>query len=135
MLLKDTLRQSMTQAMKSGNKERTSVLRMLLSEITYAETAPQIVEPEKAIQRYHKKLIEVKASLNSSDERATTVDREIAIVEEYLPKQTSREDLQGFIQTLDTKQPFGFLMKAIKAQYPNSDGRLASELVKQAQSV
>jgi uncharacterized protein YqeY len=130
-MLKETIKSDLKIAMKSGDKNKTQVLRMLLSEITYGETTAQTYTAEKAVQRYFKKLQEAKLSF-TEDAGKKAIDGEISVVEAYLPKQTTLLEIEVFIKTLDLSQSFGDLMKTAVAKFPN-DGKTISGIIKSLQ--
>jgi uncharacterized protein YqeY len=131
-MLKETLRADLTKAMKANDDVRKSVLRMMLSAISYGETSSKPEEPEAAVRQYRRKLSDALTLIREDDKRVA-LEAELKIVEEYLPKQASEEEVKGFIATLDLKQPFGMLMKLTKAKFPNSDGAQVRKYVEEAQ--
>lgn len=101
-MLKDRLQNDLKTAMKSGDKNRATVLNMLRSAVLYAEVAAGAREtglPEADIEKVLAK--EAKQRQDSADtyERAGEFERrdkelaEKAIIEEYLPEQISDDDL------------------------------------------
>ena len=82
-------------AMKAKDKFRTQVLRMVLSEFKYALTSdaqtktPPDDQAIKLLNSYHKRLTK---SLDDypDGEKKDEIKKELAIVEEYLPKKVMK---------------------------------------------
>ena len=76
MSLKDQISSDLKNAMKAKDKERVSVLRMLLSEVKYAQAANNAQEelPEaevlKVIGTYHKRLVKSLDDFPDEDKKA-----------------------------------------------------------------
>ena len=132
MSLKESLKADLIKSMKAGDKARVGTLRMILSEISYADTSTSKIDHEVAIKRYFNKLKDA-LSIYTDAERCTALEKEIQVVQEYLPAQPSDTEIKNFVGTLDAAKPFGELMKAVKSQYPSSDGKVVSAIVKSYQ--
>ena len=94
MDLQSRLTEDMKAAMKSGQKDRLQVIRMLLSDVKNIDLMPNKPTAEQAVEAYGKKLrksLEEYEKLGKSDEVAK-LRAEIAIVDEYLPKKLSPEE-------------------------------------------
>ena len=140
MLLKERIMADIKTAMKAKQKERTSVLRMLLSEIKYAQAATSMsveISEDDALQvvsTYRKRLEKSLADYPEGDQR-TAIENEIKIVDEYLPKKASEQEIVAAIDKLlssTSERNFGVLMKAIMTQFGSAaDGKLISQLLKQ----
>src|SRR6476620_2126531 len=88
------LQEDMKAAMKSGQKDRLSVIRMLLSDVKNIDLMPGKPTAEQAVAAYGKKLrksVEEYEKLGKPDEVAK-LRFEIAVVDEYLPKKASPEE-------------------------------------------
>lgn len=93
------LTDEMKAAMRSGQKDRLGVLRMLISEVKNIDLNPAKPTAEQAVESYAKKLkksAEEFAKHNRSDE-VKKLEAEIAIAEEFLPKKLSREGTSKLI--------------------------------------
>src|SRR5579863_7494322 len=100
MELRERLQEDMKTAMKSGNKDRLSVIRMLLSDVKNIDLAPKPTTAEEAVASYGKKLrkgIEEFEKLGKADE-VTKLKYEISVVEEYLPKKASGEQTEQLVK-------------------------------------
>lgn len=140
MSLKERMSEDLKTAMKSRDKERLSVLRMLLSELKYAAAAVNVHQdlPEaevlKVISAYHKRLTK---SLDDfpEGERRDQVRAEIKIVGDYLPTKAGLEDVRHVVlQVLagTTDRTFGPLMKDVLARLGDAgDGKVVSQVLKE----
>lgn len=143
MSLKNRLNEELKNAMKAKDKDRVSVLRMLISEMKYAAAQVNVhqeladEEVAKVISTYHKRLGKSLEDYPEGDQRAQ-IKLEMSIVEEFLPKKASESETLAAIdkvlsQQLDTKEKnFGSLMKGVMDLLGSSgDGRLVSRLLKE----
>src|ERR1700722_5962213 len=93
------LHEDMKAALKSGQKDRLSVIRMLLSDVKNVDLMPNKPTPLQAVEAYAKKLkksLEEYQKLNRPDEVAK-LRFEIGVVEEYLPKRASAEETDKLV--------------------------------------
>src|SRR5436190_20636359 len=105
MDLQARLTEDMKIAMKSGQKERLGVIRMLLSDVKNIDLMPNKPTAEQTVEAYAKKLrkgAEEYEKLNKPDEVAK-FKAEIAIVEEYLPKKASAGDTEKLVDDFLSK--------------------------------
>ena len=126
--------------MKAKDKEKLSVLRMILSEIKYAQAAVNANEEleesavVKVISTYHKRLTKSLDDFPDESKKAE-IRSEMAIVEEFLPKKASQEEVEAAVQSvLDGTEDrnFGVLMKAVLAKLGSAaDGKVVSQVIKQ----
>ena len=139
MSLKDQLKEDVKQAMKAGEKAKVAVIRMLLSELQYAQTAGDAAKELsdqdclKAIQAYHKKL--AKSLDDFSDEaKKAVIKSEMAYVEIYLPKKASEGETYKVVKEVlahTQDRNFGALMKLVMTKLGESgDGALISKILK-----
>jgi len=141
--LKNRVMDDLKTAMKAQDKLRMSVIRMVLSEIKYAQAAENIKEElsdeaiAKVVGAYQKRLVK------SRDEypdpaKVAQIDAEIKIVEEYLPKRAGTDDVKAAIQEILNSTPernFGLLMKQVMAKLgAAADGKVVSQLLKESLS-
>lgn len=139
--MKEKLRDSMKQAMKTKDKVRLGAIRSLLSAIQYAEMEKGTDELPASVviavlQSEAKKLKESLEFAKKEDrtEMISSLEAEIAIIESFLPAQLSAEELGNIITTLKDSNPdanLGLVMKALKEDYSGQyDGKLASEIAR-----
>src|SRR5437667_12876712 len=108
MDLQNRLSEDMKVAMKSGQKDRLGVIRMLLSDVKNIDLMPNKPTAEQVVEAYAKKLrkgVEEYEKLNKPDEVAK-LKSEIAVVEEYLPKRASPADTERLVDDFLSKNSF-----------------------------
>ncbi len=122
--LKATIRRQMTEAMKARQSERLSVLRMMLSEISSAQALDPTADELACVRGYHKKLTKARPDYVKvgAAERLAALDREIAVVEEFLPAALPDDELEHIVEQMVrdrafTQRDFGRAMKEILSQY------------------
>src|SRR2546429_7428178 len=94
MDLLSRLTQDMKTALKSGQKDRLSVIRMLLSDVKTIDLMPNKPTAEQAVAAYGKKLrksVEEYEKLGKADE-GSKMKIEIGVVEGFLPKKASADE-------------------------------------------
>ena len=99
MSLLAKLQEDMKVAMKSGEKERLGVIRMLISDVKLIDLQPNKPTEEQAVAAYGKKLckgIEEYEKLGKIEE-VEKLKKELAIVESYLPKKASPEETERLV--------------------------------------
>jgi hypothetical protein len=139
MALKEQISDDIKTAMKARDKERTGVLRLLLSEIKYAQVAEGASDTLKdeevlaVVATYAKRLRKAIVDFQGTD-KLPELERELAIIEEYLPKKATKEEIDNYIanllSTTDEKN-FGALMKQVLGHFgPSADGKEVSMILK-----
>ncbi len=133
------LQQDMKAAMKAGQKDRLSVIRMLISDVKNVDLMPGKPTPEQAVEAYGKKLrksIEEYQKLN----QAAAVEKlrfEVAVVDEYLPKRASAEETAKLVESFlaanqFTEKQFGQAMGAFMKQHGQQvEAATASRLLRE----
>ena len=139
MSLQHQIAADMKTAMKSKEKEKISVLRMLLSEIKYAQAAVSMSEelPDsevlKVVNGYHKKLTKSLKDYPEGEQKKK-IEEEIIIIDAYLPKKATAEEVVAVVDKLIQEggiKPFGVLMKEVLAVFGTSaDGAVVSKILK-----
>ena len=139
--LKALVQTQMVTAMKGGDKNRTQVLRMVLSEIKRIEADKPDADPQGAVTAYAKTLRKTMADMEKYNqaERVAQLQSEIAIVEEFLPKQVTDDDLAklaadalsalGPLTKKDMGKAIGAVMKAVSATGMTADAGKVRALV------
>ena len=139
MELLNRLTDDMKTAMKSGQKDRLSVIRMLLSDVKNIDLMPNKPTAEQVVEAYGKKLrksMEEYEKIGKPDEVAK-LKTELAVVEEYLPKKASAADTERLVDEFVaansfTEKQMGQAMGAfIKAHGASIDKAKANELLRQ----
>ena len=136
-MVKERITKEINNAMKSGDKLRVSVLRMVLADIINIEKSGKDFKHIDIIRGYAKKLkkaIEEYKRLHLQD-KIVSFNEELKIVEEFLPKQMSDEELKKVvIELLDSEKPgdMGAAMKLVMGKYKEvADGKKVQALVKE----
>jgi uncharacterized protein YqeY len=139
MDLQTRLTEDMKAAMKSGQKDRLAVIRMVLSDVKNIDLMPEKPTAEQVVAAYAKKLrksAEEYEKVGRPNE-AAQLKSEIAIVEEYLPKKASAADTERLVddslaKNTFTEKDFGRAMGAfMKAHGGQVDPGQANQLLKQ----
>mgnify|MGYP003969180085 len=135
--MKERIEKEIKDAMRSGEKLRVSVLRMVLADIINIEKSGKEFKQIDVIRGYAKKLkkaIEEYERLHLQD-KIMSFNEELKIVEEFLPKQMSDEELKKVvIELLDSEKPadMGMAMKLVMGKYKEvADGKKVQALVKE----
>ena len=139
--MKKKLKDELKVAMKAQDRLRLDTIRAVLSEIQYEEMQKSVDELSDAeclavAQREVKKrneAIQFTEQAGRAEEKQKLL-AEIAILEFFLPKQLSSEDLEKIVVGLKESTPgasMPIVMKHLKENYAGQyDGKSASEIVK-----
>jgi uncharacterized protein YqeY len=142
MTLKEKIQEALKGALKMHQRVEVSTLRLLLSEIRYAEIAQQrpaddgkVVDVIAREVKRRRESIEAFRKGNRID-LAKQEEAELAILMSYLPKQMSREEIiaaarevmemVGAAGSSDKGKVMGQLMPQLKGR---ADGREVSEII------
>ena len=139
MDLQSRLQEDMKTALKSGQKDRLGVIRMLLSDVKNIDLNPQKPTAEDVVAAYGKRLrksVEEYEKLGKADEVAK-LRSEIAVVEEYLPKKASPEETAKLVDAFVaensyTMKDMGKAMGAFMKQHgANVEAGTVNKLLKE----
>ncbi|MEK6529092.1 MAG: GatB/YqeY domain-containing protein [Nitrospirota bacterium] len=145
MSLAETLSEDLKKALKSGQKDVLSVIRMIKAAVKNKEIEKGSLLSDEEIHgvlmslaRQRKESVE-QFSRGGRQDLAEKETRELAVVQSYLPKQLTEEEISKIIEATikeigangpgDTGKVMKFVMTKVKGQ---ADGKLVSELVKKA---
>jgi uncharacterized protein YqeY len=124
--LKDKIQEALKVALKRQQGVEVSTLRLLLSEIKYAEIAQQKPADDNKVLdviarevKRHRESIEAFKKGNRGDLVAQE-EAELAILMSYLPKQIGREEVVAAAQQA---------IAAVGAKGPNDKGRVMAQLM------
>src|SRR5262245_24574464 len=139
MDLQARLSEDMKAAMKSGDKQRLSVIRMLLSDVKNVDLMPGKPTAEQAVAAYAKKLRKGMEEFDKLGKKveAEQLRSEIEIVEQYLPKRASSDDTARLVEEFlakssFTEKEFGRAMGAFMKEHGSSvDAATANQLLRQ----
>lgn len=139
MDLLSKLQEDMKIALKAGEKDRLSVIRMLLSDVKNIDLAPRPTTAEDAVGAYGKKLRKSMEEFQKLGKTAE-VDKlkyELGIVESYLPKKASSDETGRLVDEFLAKNAFtekqvGQAMGAfMKAHGGQVEPAVANQLLRQ----
>ena len=142
-MLKEKLLNDMKESMKNKNTIRKNVIQMIRASILQIEKDNQKeVNDEEIIQIIAKEAKKRKDSLgdyekSGREELINEIKEEIKIIEEYLPKQLSIEEVEKIVSEVinnlgaTSMKDMGPVMKEAKAKIgASSDGKTINEVVK-----
>lgn len=147
-MLKQQLQEELTRAMKAQLELQKSVLRMLLSAITYYEIqkggAGYEASDEDVMSVIDKQVKQRKDSIEQFEkagrqELADKEKEEMALLEKYLPEQISEEEVRnivretiasmGNVTMADMGKIMGAVMSKVKGK---ADGNLVGKIVRES---
>lgn len=142
-MLKEKLLEDLKQSMKEKNTNRKNVVQMVRAGILQVEKDKGIqLEDAQVLEIIAKELKKRKDSLAdfekaNREDLINQVNEEISVLEEYLPKQLSDEELELKIQKIITKvgattiKDLGMVMKEAKTEIgAQADGKRINEVVR-----
>lgn len=148
--LKDTLKADLTAAMKAGDDNRRSTLRMALAAITNAEVAgdeavelsdDQVIAVLQAEAKKRSEAAEIYAGAGRTEAEAKE-RAELAVLEAYLPAAMGEDEIRAIVAEEVAAaaaagnagpKAMGLVVKAVRARVGSSaDGALVANLVKSA---
>ncbi|MBP9186357.1 MAG: GatB/YqeY domain-containing protein [Bacteroidia bacterium] len=146
MSLQQQINTDIITAMKAKDEAALRTLRALKAALMIAATAEgakDTIEDDAAIKIFQKLAKQRKESMdifisNGRDELAKTEQEELTVIEKYLPKQMSEDEIKGILQDLITQAgasgpgDFAKVMPlAMKSLAGKADGKIISALLKQ----
>lgn len=141
-MLADQIRLDLTSSMKASEALKTSVLRMLLSELNYKKIEVQR-ELEDAdvilvLQKEAKKRREAIDAYTKGGrtEQANVEAQELEILQAYLPKQMSEQEVKDEILKMGLTGEFGVAMRQVSPVFKGrADGQMVARIVKEVLGV
>lgn len=144
MSLKERITSDMTAAMRSKEAARLSTLRMVKAAVQNREIEKGDGLSDEELTKLLQTLVKQRRDSVEQYEkagRAELVEKEraeIAVIEEYLPRAATREEIERAVAEAaaetgaSSMKEMGALMKAALARLAgrNADGRIVSEVVK-----
>ncbi|MBP7510860.1 MAG: GatB/YqeY domain-containing protein [Bacteroidia bacterium] len=146
MSLQEQINADVISAMKAKEEVKLRALRSLKSALLLAASEPGangVVTDESALKIFQKLAKQRKESLdiyiqNKRDDLAQVEREELEIIERYLPKQMSEEEIKAILQAVvseagaSSAADFGKVMPlAMKALAGKADGKVISAVLKQ----
>lgn len=128
MTLQERIKNDLTESIKSRNKDKTNNLKLIYGELQRLE---KTVTDEQAITVLKKLLKYEEENL----ERSNLKESEYSLIlKNYLPKQTSEEDIKNWIinntDFSQFKNKFESI-RVIKENFPDSDGKIIKKIIEQ----
>lgn len=143
-MLKEKLMEDLKESMKTKDTVRKNAVQMVRASILQIEKDKGIeVEDEKIIDIIAKEVKTKKDALKDFEkaERQDLIDltnREIEILQEYLPKQLSRDEVKAEVQKIISEigatsmKDMGTIMKEAKAKMgASAEGKTINEVAKE----
>jgi uncharacterized protein YqeY len=145
MSLKDRINEDLKEAMKAGEKVRTEAIRSIRASIIEFEksgaaremTTDDEIKILSSAAKKRREAIEMYEQHNRP-ELAEKETAELAVIQNYLPKQLSREEIADRVRNViaevgaagpqDTNKVMPVIMKEMKGK---ADGKLVQEVVKE----
>ncbi|WP_457640598.1 GatB/YqeY domain-containing protein [Persephonella sp.] len=141
--LLNKLQEEMKTAMKSGDKEKLSTIRMLISEIkkVQIDQKKELTDEEiiTVIQRYAKQRKEAIQQYKNAgrEDLAEKEKKELEIVQQFLPQPLSEEEIEKIVDEVikevnaSSMKDMGKVMKAVMEKVKGrADGSVVSSIVK-----
>ena len=132
-MIRDTIKQETIAAMKGGNKERTAALRLIQAKIKDRDIEQRTAKGEvgddelvtDVLMKMAKQRKESIAMYREGgrDELAAQEEAELAVIEEFLPKQMDEEETRAAIDQVKTDigaadiKSMGKVMAELKARH------------------
>ena len=143
-MLKEKLMEDLKESMKNKDVIRKNTVQMVRAAILQIEKDKGIeVEDDKILEIIAKEVKTKKDALKDFEkaERQDLIDQtnqEIAILQEYLPKQLSREEIKAELEKIiaeigaTSMKDMGAIMKEAKAKMgASADGKTINEVAKE----
>ena len=137
-MLIERIKKDSLQALKDRNKEKRSILNIVInmhSQLKSQKNAnSDIGDPEtiKIIQKQVKELKDILVDYKKANNQkeVSTIESQIKILEDYLPKMLSEDEIKQVIESLPDKS-IGSVMKHFKQNYQGRvDMSTVNKLVK-----
>jgi len=142
-MLKEKLLQDLKEAMKEKNVIRKNVIQMVRAAILQVEKDKQIeVTEEQIIEIIAKEAKKRKDSIadyekSGRQDLLDQIKQEITILEEYLPEQLSKQEIEEKVKVIITNlgassmKDMGKVMKTAKEELgASADGKVINEIAK-----
>jgi uncharacterized protein YqeY len=138
MTTKDALNNALKESLKSGDDLKKNTVRMALAAIKQIEVDKRIILDETGTAAVLQKEVKsrresiIDAQKANRPEMVTTLEKEISILETFLPKQMDRIELELLvkkaIEELDAKTPAD-MGKVMKLVIPQVQGRGSGDVI------
>jgi len=140
MSLLTQLTDEMKTAMKSGDKKRLSIVRMLISAIRYAKIDNPEMDKDGEIKVLQKEAKKRRESIEAykqagRDEQRIIEEEELKVIEEYLPVMMSGDEVKEVVKRIVKEGDFanfGMVMNGVMKELKGkADGGMVLKMVKE----
>lgn len=144
-MIKEEIQKQILSALREGRKTELKVLRFILSLIYYEEIAKQKKLSDGEIMALFQKEVKKRKEAiemfkkGKRDDLVEDEEKQITVIQEYLPKQLSEDELNKIIEEVvaSSKETnigriIGLVMAKVKSK---ADGATVAQLVKQKLNV
>lgn len=141
MPIMEQINNGIKEAMRSQEKLRLEVLRMLKSKVLAVDARGALPDPDiiKLFKTYHGNISEAveQAKVANRQDLVEKQQAELKIIEEFLPKALSHDETKALVLQAIThsgaksKKDLGLVMKSLKEMSNAIDGKTASDLARQ----
>lgn len=128
------------EAMKSGEKEKLAVYRLIKAKELELKTAKNAKPMDDAVQvNMLRKMVKEREDTakvyeqNNRPELAEKELREAAIIRELLPAEVSEQTIEAYVAKefpVIMKKEMGFRIKCVKDAFPTADGAVIAKVVR-----
>lgn len=135
------LNKDLQAALKNKDELHLSVLRMMKSKVLYVNARGDLPDADiiKILNKYGKELKESIEEFTKVGRMADVerIKQELKIVQEYLPKELSPDEVKALVQQAIAEtgaaslKEMGNVMKAVMAKAPGIDGKLVNQFVRE----
>ena len=142
--IKPLIQKEIKSSMKKGDREKTTTLRMAMSDIKKEEIEKKSVLNDQEITSILQKMIKQRKDSSNQyssagrDELAQKEEREIETLKQFLPEQLGEEEIKELVTKAiinlkaETPQDIGKVMGSLKSDLQGkADMSLVSQLVKE----
>ena len=121
------LQEEMNLALKNRETERLSVIRMLIADVkNEAFKEGKKRTSEEVILAYYKKLSKVKEDFAERTDFAATIEKELSVISEFIPKMMTKDEIIDFIKANVTEVSMKTVMPLLKGK---ANGKTIQEIV------
>ncbi len=140
-MLADTIKTDLSKAMKAGDKQVVSCLRMLVSAFKYKEVeAKKELDDQEALQVLRTQIKQVTDSIEQyrqggREDLTAAEEANLSILKAYVPQEMGDDDIAAIVQriiteTSATKKEFGLVMKKTMTEIAGrADGKRVNGIV------
>ena len=129
MLVQEKVNQEIKSAMKSKDRFRLNTLKYIKSLLQNNAIDAKPLPELDVVMKHHKSMS--KTLDVYQDQALEDLKKELAIIEEFIPKAMSEEEISALVDKHLSLENMGEVMKAVKAEITGPfDGKLVSTLVK-----